>query len=64
MGGSINAGSVWRGVRAMSWPNNAKWGVQWLPKSFWCNAWTPIWHDGSGPYLSLGLWFIAIYRGY
>lgn len=31
---------------------------------FWCHLWTPKWHNKRGPYISLGLGFFAIYRGY
>jgi len=30
----------------------------------WAHLWTPIWHEGRGPYVSIGLGIIAIYRGY
>ena len=35
-----------------------KWG------GWWCYLWTPIWHEKRGPYVSIGLGYIAIYRGY
>jgi len=31
---------------------------------WWCHFWTPIWHEGRGPYVSIGLGWLAIYRGY
>ena len=31
---------------------------------FWAQWWTPTWHEGRGPYISIGLGIIAIYRGY
>jgi len=31
---------------------------------WWLNYFTPVWHDGRGPYLSIGLLIIVIYRGY
>lgn len=31
---------------------------------FCVECWTPVWHEGRGPYLSLGLGVVAIYRGY
>ena len=61
---NIDIGSVVRGIRAMRLKNGAKWAIKWMPKRIWCDAWTPIWHEGRGPYLTLGLWFVAIYRGY
>jgi len=30
----------------------------------WICMWTPIWHEKRGPYISIGILFIAIYRGY
>jgi len=30
----------------------------------WFHLWVPVWHEGRGPYLSIGLWFIRIMRGY
>ena len=31
---------------------------------FWIHLWTPKWHMGRGPYISIGLWVIRFYRGY
>ncbi len=31
---------------------------------FWFILWTPIYHNGRGPYISIGVLFIAFYRGY
>jgi hypothetical protein len=31
---------------------------------FWLHAWTPMWHEGRGPYLSVGIGWVAVYRGY
>ena len=65
----FDLGSAWRGIRAMH-PNGgdvpAGWSIRFSRKSegFWCDFWTPTWHDGRGPYLSIGLWFVFIYRGY
>jgi len=43
----------------------AKWHISKLArKKFWLDIWTPSWHQGRGPYLSVGLYFFAIYRGY
>jgi len=33
-------------------------------KRWWLHYWTPAWHKGRGPYLSIGLGWFAIYRGY
>lgn len=35
-----------------------------LPRRFWWHIWTPPWHQGRGPYISIGLWVIAFVRGY
>lgn len=64
----VDIGSVWRGVRAMrrnhgpvNWSirRQERGGLRW-----WIIAWTPVWHEGRGPYVSIGLGIIAIYRGY
>lgn len=69
-------GSVWRGVRAMrrgSGPVNTRcWRITGgaplgsaTPRSrFWAMYWTPVWSDGRGPYLSVGLGVVACGRGY
>ncbi len=31
------------------------WGWQW---------WTPVWHEGRGPYVSIGMGWLHFYRGY
>jgi hypothetical protein len=31
---------------------------------FWFHWWTPVWSEGRGPYISIGLGVIALYRGY
>ena len=33
-------------------------------RGWWAHWWTPIWHEGRGPYISIGLGIVAIYRGY
>ncbi len=38
--------------------------LTWLPRGWWWQWWTPNWHKGRGPYISIGLWFFAFYRGY
>lgn len=59
----IYLGSVWRGLRVMKFPNGAKWAVKWMPRRFWFDAWTPVWHEGRGPYITCGVWLFAVYRG-
>ena len=49
----------------MRWKaGKVNYGVKWMPKSFWADIWTPRWHGGRGPYITIGLYFIAFYRGY
>ena len=65
----VDLGSVIRGVRAMvwAWPYVKpvpKWSVHPGERKFWFHFWTPTWHRGRGPYLSIGLYFVEIYRGY
>jgi len=31
---------------------------------WWCQWWTPTWHFGKGPYVTIGFWKLRIYRGY
>ena len=47
-------------------PGNAgvNYTVRWLPRMWWAHLLTPIWHEGRGPYVSIGLWVVALYRGY
>ena len=33
-------------------------------RRFWCDIWTPTWHEGRGPYVSIGLGLFAVGRGY
>lgn len=40
------------------------WGLALWPRAWWWAWWTPVWHEGRGPYLSIGLYVIAVYRGY
>lgn len=45
----------------------AHWVVRWLApdsRAWWWIWWTPRWHDGRGPYISVGLYYLAVYRGY
>lgn len=64
----FNLGSAWRGIRAMHKTDvtpKAGWTVVWLKRwHFWCHLWTPTWHEGRGPYLSMAIGPVAIYRGY
>ena len=40
------------------------WTLRFGRLGFWASWWTPTWHSGRGPYFSLGLGLVAIYRGY
>jgi len=35
-----------------------------LRNRFWWHWRTPCWHEGRGPYITIGLGIIAFYRGY
>ena len=62
----IMLGSALRGLRRMKFKHGkVKYAVRFKPyKRAWVECWTPVWHEGRGPYLSIGLWFIAFFRGY
>lgn len=62
----IDFRSVYKGIFAMK-RNHGK--VTYFVKYFsthrlWFHAWTPGWHEGRGPYVTIGLWWIIIGRGY
>lgn len=62
-----DSGSVWRGIKAIKKPYcepQPGWSVCFIPMKVWAIWWTPIWHEGRGPYISVGLLFFAVYRGY
>lgn len=61
--------SVIRGILAMSIHSPLpapKWAMKWelTDCDFWLDAWTPIWHRGRGPYISISLGPVRIFRGY
>ena len=73
----IDFGSTWRGIKEMRCGHRepAQWYVRILGGTLWawrihgvgpfhCDIWTPIWHDGRGPYVSIGIGPIGINRGY
>ena len=64
--GIISLGSVYRGLRAMSSKREffRHWGIYWGRTRFWCHLWTPMWHKGRGPYVTIGLGCVAVCRGY
>ena len=61
------AGSMIRGVRAMNRKRDLfrNWyiGFVW-PPDFLLVYWTPVWHDGRGPYINIILGCIQIARGF
>ena len=60
-------GSIWRGLRAMKRDRaHVNWTIRWQepPRMWWAHCWTPVWHEGRGPYLTVGLGAIAVMRGY
>lgn len=60
----VNLDSTMRGLRAMKKNRSVNWGVEFGKFGFFLELWTPTWHDGRGPYLSLGLGLMKICRGY
>lgn len=54
-----------RGLRAMrrGHASPARWTMR-RRRGWWLHLWTPSWHEGRGPYLSVGLGLVAVYRGY
>ena len=66
--GMIDLGSVYRGIRVMKRPYVKPvpgWSVHFSWWGWpWVDAWTPAWHRGRGPYVSIGFGFIAMMRGY
>lgn len=40
------------------------YGIGIWPRRWWWMRWLPSYHEGRGNYLSVGLWVVAIYRGY
>ncbi len=68
-----NLGSVIRGIRAMHSPLTIfrYWEISLIKFRlgheycfFWCHYWTPAWHEGRGPYVSIGCAWLYITRGY
>lgn len=58
--------SAWRGIRAIKKPYSEPQPRWFLRRShgWWFHLWTPKWHNGRGPYLTVGLGFVAFGRGY
>lgn len=45
-------------------PSGVNYTLGILPRMWWWQIWTPCWHEGRGRYVSIGLWLVALYRGY
>lgn len=58
--------SAWRGIVAMKRGRGAvNYGLDVGHYGrCWCHVWTPIWHEGRGPYVSIGLRRVRFLRGY
>jgi len=67
--------NIWIDLRSLSkapWTDHDKkyWCIDKQPKRgfenrrFWFHLWLSKGHEGRGPYLTIGLWFIRIMRGY
>jgi len=62
----IDFGSAWRGIRAFRWPHGkVKYGIRFHKRpGLGLVLWTPIWHEGRGPYVVAGIGFVFLHRGY
>jgi hypothetical protein len=64
----IDLGSFVRGIRVMTRHHgHVIYAIDRLERpywGFWLHLWTPIWHEGRGPYISIGLGPIRFTRGY
>jgi hypothetical protein len=40
------------------------YAIRLKPTGFWWHWWTPIWHEGRGPYISIGCGLVTLHRGY
>lgn len=64
----VDLWSFCKGIRAMHWPHphvNYAVGILRGPsRGFWLCLWTPVWHDGCGPYVMVGLGIVGFWRGY
>lgn len=60
-------GSTVRGIRAIKTPYTEpkpRWFCDFGWNGLWLKCWTPVWHEGRGPYLSVGLGILCFGRGY
>ena len=53
------------GIKAMTRKHDkVNYGIDFGKFGFWIHLWTPKWHKGRGPYISIGLGVIRFIRGY
>ncbi len=64
----VDLRSFWAGVRAMGWPharvNYALSLLRGKSRGWSFCLWTPVWHEGRGPYICIRLGLIGFWRGY
>ncbi len=62
----IRYGLRWQGFKGFSFAKFARVfrGERFHDHHIWNASFLPVWNKGRGKYISLGLWIIAIYRGY
>ena len=62
----IDFGSVWRGTLEMKFPHGkVNYAIRTHQyRSPRIEAWTPIFHEGRGIYISICFVFVSFYRGY
>ncbi len=69
----ISPRSFFKGILVMRWPHDkVNYAIDWLSRRAhdhnWIHLWTPVYHDGRGPYISIGIYVglgtIRIMRGY
>jgi len=61
----IDIGSFLRGLCAMRRDRDpVNVSIDMAKRGWWLCLWTPAWHKGRGPYVSVGFGFGAFYRGY
>ena len=58
--------SAFKGIRHMKFPHGkVNYAIRFKRYGrFGFHFWTPVYHEGRGPYVSLILWFVAFFRGY
>jgi hypothetical protein len=58
---TLGLSDLWRVFKR----KGVNFAVRFAPKSdWWFQMWTPTWHFGKGPYITVGFWKFRIYRGY